>query len=169
MLGFIGTSLQLQSTVTTHILNFARRLCVESLTNLYYSRISQSKSQSYITTDGQSASLSLNNAFIWGLWPDFCYCQTVAGLLIWGAISDKMTGLSFTIAAGPRQRSYFRVRVRWDLRPYFTVSDSRLPFRRLLRLAELRWRYSTPPAHGVLIFTLEFTNEFPFISATRFE
>jgi hypothetical protein len=47
---------------------------------------------------------------------------------MWGALSDETTGLSFTIAAGPRQRSYSRVRVPWDSRPYFTVSDSRLPF-----------------------------------------
>jgi hypothetical protein len=53
----------------------------------------------------------------------FYYHQTVAGLLIWGALSDERTGLSFTIAAGPRQRSYFWARVRWDLQPYFTVSD----------------------------------------------
>jgi hypothetical protein len=47
---------------------------------------------------------------------------------MWGALSDKRTGLSVTIAAGPRQRSHSRVRVPWDSRPYFTVSDSRLPF-----------------------------------------
>jgi hypothetical protein len=40
--------------------------------------------------------------------------RTVAGLLMWGALYDKMTGLSFTIAPGPRQRSHFRVRVCWD-------------------------------------------------------
>jgi hypothetical protein len=79
----------------------------------------------YITTNGQSASLSWN---IWGLRPDFYYCLTVAGLLIWGALSDGRTGLSFTVAAGPRQRSYFRVRVPWESWPYFTVSDSTLPF-----------------------------------------
>jgi hypothetical protein len=79
-------------------------------------------------------------------------------------------GLSFAIAAGPRQRSHSQVRVPQDSCPYFTVSDLRLPqpgapglriyipqeqggpvippgtefpFRRLLRLAGLRWRYST--------------------------
>jgi hypothetical protein len=36
-------------------------------------------------------------------------------------------GLSFTIAAGPRQRSHFQVRVPQDSWPHFTVSDSRLP------------------------------------------
>jgi hypothetical protein len=43
-----------------------------------------------------------------------------------GAVSDERTGLSFTSAAGPRQRSHSRIRVLWDSRPYFTVSDSRL-------------------------------------------
>jgi hypothetical protein len=35
--------------------------------------------------------------------------------------------LSFTIAAGPRQRSHSRVRVPRDSWPYFTFPDSRLP------------------------------------------
>jgi hypothetical protein len=37
-------------------------------------------------------------------------------------------GLLFTISAGPRQRIHSRVRVPCDWRPYFTVSDLRLPF-----------------------------------------
>jgi hypothetical protein len=72
---------------------------------------SQSQSQSYVTTDGQPASLSWNKAPIWGLRPDLDYCRTVAGLLIWGALSDERTCLSFAIATGPRQRSHFWVRV----------------------------------------------------------
>jgi hypothetical protein len=63
------------------------------------------QSQSYVTTDGQSASLYWNKAPTWGLRPDFYSCQTVASLLMWGALSDERMGLSFTIAAGPRQRS----------------------------------------------------------------
>jgi hypothetical protein len=85
--------------------------------------------------------------------------------------------LSFKIGASPRQRSHSPVRVPWDSWLYFTVSDSRLPqpggpdpsiyipqeqsgpdktpgigfpFRRLLRLAGLRWRYSNPPPNGIL-------------------
>jgi hypothetical protein len=69
------------------------------------------QSQSYITTDGQSASLSLCQAPIWGLRPDFYYCQTVAGLLMWGVLSDERTGLPFSIAAGCRQCSHSWVRV----------------------------------------------------------
>jgi hypothetical protein len=96
----------------------------------YTQVLCQSKTQSkiYITTDGQSASLSWNKAPIWGLRPDLDYCQTVAGLLMWCALSEERMGLSFAIATGPRQRSDSRVRVPWDSRPYFTVSDSRLPF-----------------------------------------
>jgi hypothetical protein len=82
--------------------------------------------------------------------------QIVAGLLMCDALSDERTRLSFTIAPGARQRSHSRVRVPWDSRPYFTVSDSRLPFIRLLRLAKLRWRYSTPPPHGRLLLLVTF-------------
>jgi hypothetical protein len=70
-----------------------------------------SESESYITTDGQYASLSWIKAPIWNLRPDLYYCLTVVGLLIFCALSDGRTGLSFTVAAGPRQRSNFWVRI----------------------------------------------------------
>jgi hypothetical protein len=47
---------------------------------------------------------------------------------MWSSLSDERTGLSFTFAADAHQRSHSRVRVSWDSRPYFTVSDFRLPF-----------------------------------------
>jgi hypothetical protein len=52
-----------------------------------------------------------------------CWCGSLSL-----SLSDERTGLSFTIAAGPRQRSHFRVRVPWDFWPYFTLSDLGLPF-----------------------------------------
>jgi hypothetical protein len=58
----------------------------------------------------------------------FITCVTVTVLFLWGALSDKRSGLSFVYAAGPCQRSLSRVRVPWDSRPYFTVSHLRLPF-----------------------------------------
>jgi hypothetical protein len=65
-------------------------------TSLHFTQLNcSSQSQSYVTTDGQSASLSWNKAPIWGLRPDLYYCQTVAVLLMWGALSDERTGLSF--------------------------------------------------------------------------
>jgi hypothetical protein len=79
-------------------------------------------------TDGQSAGLSWCQARIWGLRPDFYYCHTVTFLLMWGALSDKRTGLSFTIAAGPHQRIHSLARAPWVSRPYYTVSDSSLSF-----------------------------------------
>jgi hypothetical protein len=71
----------------------------------------QSQNQSYVTTDGQSARLSWCQAPIWGLRRDSYYRQKVAGLLMWGALSDEWTGLLFTIPAGPRQRSHIWVRI----------------------------------------------------------
>jgi hypothetical protein len=65
-----------------------------------------SQSQICVTTEGQPAGLLWCEAPVWGLRPDVCYCQTVAGLLIWGALSDERTVLPFTVAAGPRQRSH---------------------------------------------------------------
>jgi hypothetical protein len=70
----------------------------------------ESESESYVTTDGQSASLSWNKAPIWSLRSDFYYCPTVADLLMCSALSDERTGLSFTVAAGPRQRSHTQIR-----------------------------------------------------------
>jgi hypothetical protein len=58
----------------------------------------------------------------------FITSVTVTVLFLWGALSDERSGLSFVIAAGPCQRSLSRVRVPWDLSPYFTVSHLRLPF-----------------------------------------
>jgi hypothetical protein len=63
----------------------------------------------HVTTDGESARLSWNKAPFWGLRLDFYYCQTVDGLLMWGADSDERTSLSFTIDPGLRQHRHFRV------------------------------------------------------------
>jgi hypothetical protein len=80
-----------------------------------------------VKTNSQSANLSWCQAPIWGPKQDFYHCQTVASLLMWGALSDERTGLSFATAADPRQRSHSQVRVPRDSWPYFTTSNSRLP------------------------------------------
>jgi hypothetical protein len=54
------------------------------------------------------------------------FLLSVAGLLMWVTVSEERTGLSFTIAAGSRQRSHSRARVPLDSWSYFTVWDSRL-------------------------------------------
>jgi hypothetical protein len=48
-----------------------------------------------------------------GAYDQIVISQTVAGFLIWGALSDKRTGLSCP-APGPHQRSHFLVSVLWD-------------------------------------------------------
>jgi hypothetical protein len=58
----------------------------------------------------------------------FITVKQLRGFWCGGALSEERTSLSFIIAAGARQRSHSLVRVLWDSWPYFTVSDSRLPF-----------------------------------------
>jgi hypothetical protein len=59
---------------------------------------------------------------------------------LWGAVSDERTGLSFVHAAGPCQPSFLGSEY---LGSRYHILHSRIwdfPFRRLLRLAGLRWR-----------------------------
>jgi hypothetical protein len=115
MIGFIGTSSQLQSAVTDD----ERRI--------------------------SALSLSRYKAPIWGLRPDCYYSQTVAGLLMWGLSLTRgrfcrlqlLLGLASTVILG-----YESHRTRYHI----LLSQIRdFPFRCLLRVAGLRWRYSTPP------------------------
>jgi hypothetical protein len=106
---------------------------------------SESESVTYGTTDGQSASLSWNKAPIWGLRPDFYYFQTAACLLMWDALSDERTRLSFTIAAGLARGDILESEAR-GTRDHILLSQIRdFSFRRLLRLAGPWWRYTTRP------------------------
>jgi hypothetical protein len=117
-------------------------------------------------------------------WTNLCYIlytrvSQEGRSIFWEVIvSEERMHLSFTIAAGPHQRSHCQVRVPRDSWPHFTVSDSILPqpggpdsriyipqeqgglvippdtgfsFRRLLLLTGLRWRYSIPPPQEILI------------------
>jgi hypothetical protein len=72
-------------------------------------------------------------------------------LFLWGALSDERQCLSFVYAAGPCQRSLSRVRDPWYSNHILLSQIWDFPFRRLLRLAGSRWRYSTPPPHGFFI------------------
>jgi hypothetical protein len=104
--------------------------------------------ESYITTDGPSASLSWNEAPIWGLRPDFI---TVRQLLVcWDGELSLTRGrvcrlqlllvLASAVILGSESLG---------TRDHILLSHIRdFAFRRLLLLAGLRWRYSTPPPHG---------------------
>jgi hypothetical protein len=92
-----------------------------------------------------------------GSWPDIYYSLTVTLLFLWGALSDERTGLSFVYAASPRQVAFLGSES-LGTRDHILLSQIRdLPFRRLLRLAGSRWRYSTPPP-----------NQTPTLLTTRF-
>jgi hypothetical protein len=54
-------------------------------------------------------------------------CVAVRQLRVCWFGASSLTGLSFRIAAGPRQCSHSLVRVTRDSWPYSTLSDSRLP------------------------------------------
>jgi hypothetical protein len=81
-----------------------------TLNSQLITELNRSKSKLYYDrrSAGQSALVSSTRL---GLRPEFYYCLTVAGLLMWGAISDERTGLLLTSAAGPRQRSHSWYRV----------------------------------------------------------
>jgi hypothetical protein len=67
---------------------------------------------------------------------------------MWGAPSDERTGLSFTLPLALVSAVILGFESR-GTRDHILLSQIRdFPFRRLLRLAELRWRYSTPPPRG---------------------
>jgi hypothetical protein len=68
---------------------------------------------------GRPVCLAINN-------PSGAYDQIFITDRQWRFV-DVETDLSFIIAASPRQGSHCRVQVPWDLRLYFTLSDSRLP------------------------------------------
>jgi hypothetical protein len=46
-----------------------------------------------VATGGQLVNLSWCQAPIWGPWPDFYYCWTVAGFLMWITLFDERVGL----------------------------------------------------------------------------
>jgi hypothetical protein len=104
--GFLNRS---QSQLIASNSNTSRQLNSSSpLTNSLPDWLTtRSQSQSYyIMTNSQSASLSWYKTLVWGPRPGCCYCQTVADLLMWDALSDERIGLSFTIAACLHQQSF---------------------------------------------------------------
>jgi hypothetical protein len=103
-------------------LNWAELRCT-----LLYS-FHQSQSQSHIATDGQSVSKSWCQAPSGAHDQIFITRWQLRSFFLWGALSDERTGLSFVYTAGLCQRSLSLFRVPWYSRPYFTVSDLRLPF-----------------------------------------
>jgi hypothetical protein len=106
-----------------------RRVKVEIFNPVSSWGLTQTHSQSHIATDGQSVIKSWHRASsgahdqifitVWQLRSCFCGAPS---------LTRGQVCLLYVYAAGPCQRSLSRVLVPWDLRPYLTVSDMRLPF-----------------------------------------
>jgi hypothetical protein len=114
----------------------------------------------------QSASLSWNKARIWGLQPDSftlrqlrdCWCGALSLTKGRGCRLQLLLVLAravILVSESRGTRDHILLSQIWDF--YFS---------RLLRIAGLRWRYSTPPPHGVLY---ELKNELSFITLRRTE
>jgi hypothetical protein len=71
----------------------------------------------------------------------FLASAVILGSQSGGTVSDSR----FSEPAGPGPRIYIPQEQGCPV----TSPGTGFPFRRLLRLAELRWRYSTPPPHGM--------------------
>jgi hypothetical protein len=101
-----------------------------------------------VTTDGPSASLSWNKAPIWGLWPDFYYCQLQ---VCWfGALSlTRGRGCRLQLLLAFSNAVILGSESRWPRDHILLPLIRNFPYCRLLRLAGLRWRYSTPPPHRI--------------------
>jgi hypothetical protein len=130
-------------------LNYSAISSQSPLQNSTLNGLGQSQNQSYITTDGQLASLSWNKALIWSLRTDLitvrqfrvCWCGALS--LTRGRVCRLQLLLALARAVPLGSESC-------GTRDHILLSQIRdLPLRRLLRLAGLRWRYLTPPPHGV--------------------
>jgi hypothetical protein len=151
MNGFIGTSLQLLLIITAHTLNYFVTTSVPNLSLISITPWIQN--QSYVTTDGQSACLSWSKAPIGGYNQIFItvkqlrvsWCGTFS--LTRGRVCrlQLLLALASAVILGSETRG---------TRDHILLSQIRdFPFRRLLRLAELWWRYSTPPPLPFITFT----------------
>jgi hypothetical protein len=146
---------------------------------MFISKVAVKQSQSYITTDSQSASLSWCQALIWDPRPIFLFpsiffrqlrvCYFMAPSLTRRKVCNLMLLLilvsTVPLWSDPHETQnhillsqLLRLPQPGGSGPRIYISQEqggpdippgpKFPFRRLLRLAGLRWRYSIPPPHG---------------------
>jgi hypothetical protein len=119
------------------VLNFIIFLCEGARCSVVpWNHILQSQFRDYPSkSKSKSKSKSHSVSKSWCRAPSGAHGQTL--ITLWQLRScfvgrplwrEDGSGLSFVYAAGPCHRSLSRIRVPWDSRPYFTVSDLRLPF-----------------------------------------
>jgi hypothetical protein len=84
--------------------------------------------KSYFMTGGFPPISSFWRKVFWDSRPEIsCFDSTFEVIILCNIISDDSIGLSFSIAAGPGQRSHFHIRDSRDSWPHFTVWYPRLP------------------------------------------
>jgi hypothetical protein len=145
------------ATTVTHS-QCSSRLCLRCIFFLIFSSsaVSESESESYVTTDGQSASPSWYKAPIRGLRPDFFSVRNtecVWQLRSWFRGSPSLTRGRVCLLYVPLvlASAVFLGSESLGIRDHILLSQILdLPLRRLIRLAGPRWRYSTSPPHGYL-------------------
>jgi hypothetical protein len=93
----------------------------------------------YVTTDGQSASLSWNKAPFLGLRPNLYYRLTVAVLLIWGSHLTRGWVCRLQLLLGPGRPVIFGSESRRTCGHILLAQIRDFLFRRLLGLAGSRW------------------------------
>jgi hypothetical protein len=103
--------------------------------------------KSHVTTDGQSVSVSWNKAHIWSLRPDIYYCQTVAGLLLLGALSDEDEPIIYNCCWPSQVHSFSGLSPMGLPIIFYCLRLETSIFCRLLLLAWLWWRYLAPSQH----------------------
>jgi hypothetical protein len=72
---------------------------------------------------------------------------------MWGTVSDERTRLSFTICCWPSSAQSLSGPSPVGVATILYCLRFETSFCRLLRLAGLRWRYSTPPSHEIIYLT----------------
>jgi hypothetical protein len=128
------------------------------------------QSQSYVTTDGQSTSPSWNEEPVWGLRPDFYYCQDSCGFVDVGRLhwredasvvyncrwSSSAQSFSGQSPAGPVTTFYclkFETFPSWRARsPYVYPQGTGWPGytpRHWVPVSLLRWRYLILPPRRI--------------------
>jgi hypothetical protein len=107
----LGNTMNLEESIISCILDLSLTFASSLLTHLLF-RLSLSLSLSLILRPTASRPVCLGIKHPSRAYEQiFITVRQLACLLMWDALSDERTGLSFTIAAGPCQRSHFRVRV----------------------------------------------------------
>jgi hypothetical protein len=102
------------------------QLLLATASDFILSNLSQSQSQNYFTIGGLLPISSSWRRAPWDSRPAFSQLKT-CDYSPYVTSSDERVGLSFTIAAGSRQRIHSQVRVPQDSWQHFSVSDPRLP------------------------------------------